>query len=180
MTGPAPRYALWLMLPEEAHQRYAALIETLAREYATQRFEPHITLLGDLRGEEHVLAQQTGQLARELEPFEVRLLEAGGEEETYRCLYVFVALSRALEHARTRARERFGRRIETGFVPHLSLVYGALDEYEKEKILDRIGRYFDETLPIREIALYAIEGRPDQWRCVVRAPLGGGGGDECI
>ncbi len=179
MTDTPTRYALWLLLPDGARERYAALIEMLARTYATARFEPHITLLGDLSGEERELARQTEQLARELEPFEVRLLETGHEDETFRCLYIFVAVSRPLEHARQRARERFGRRIETGFVPHLSLVYGALDDHEKERILDRIGRYFDETVPIREIALYAIAGRPDQWRCVVRAPLGGGG-DDCL
>lgn len=175
-----PRYALWLLLPEPARSRYRALIETLARDCATRRFEPHITLLGDLRGEAHELAEQTTQLARELEPFELRLLEAGYEDEFYRCLYITVAHTRALAHAHARARERFGRRIETGFFPHLSLVYGALDEYEKEKILDRIGRYFDETLWIREIALYDLADTPEQWRCVVRAPLGGGGGAEHI
>jgi 2'-5' RNA ligase len=179
MTDDGTRYALWLLLPGEARERYAALIELLARQYATPRFEPHITLLGDLTGEEAALAEQTRALARELEPFELRLLEAGYEDETYRCLYIYTAVSRALEYARERARERFGRRIETGFVPHLSLVYGALDEDEKERILDRIGRYFDETVTIREIALYAIEGRPEQWRSVVRVPLGGSG-DESV
>ncbi len=175
----AKHYALWLLLPDEAHSRYGAIIEAIARQYGTPRFEPHITLLGELTGEEQTLAQQTQALAREIEPFELRLLEAKYENEYYRCLYVLVAPSRALLRARERARERFARRIETAYVPHLSLVYGALAEEQKEKILEHTGRYFDETLRIGEIGLYAIEGSPEQWCCTVRVPLGGSG-EECI
>lgn len=174
-------YSLWLLLPEEARSRYAALIETLSREHGTPRFEPHITLLGGLQGEEEVLGTLARDLARRLEPFDVRLLDAGYIEEYYRCLFVLVAHSRPLMQAYDEARKQFDRRLELSFMPHLSLMYGLLDEEDKEKILDRIGRYFDDRFRVQELALYAIEGTPEQWRCVVRAPLGGGdAADACL
>lgn len=174
----AKHYSLWLLLPGEVRSRYAALIETLSRRHDTPRFEPHVTLLGDLRGEEQELGALTRDLARRLEPFEMRLLDAGYLDEYYRCLFVLAAHSRPLLHAHDEARRQFCRRLEPDFMPHLSLMYGLLGEEDKKKILEQIGRYFDDRFRVQELGLYAIEGTPEQWRCVVRAALGGG--DECI
>lgn len=170
------RCSLWLLLPREAHARFQALIARLSARLGTPTFEPHITLLGGIGGTEEDLRQRTAALARELAPFEARLLEATGLDEYYRCLFVEVALSRALAAAREAAGRRFDRLLGAGFYPHLSLVYGDLEEGEKEKILDEIGRYFDETVRIEELALYETSVPPPAWRCVARARLGGGDG----
>jgi 2'-5' RNA ligase len=167
------RYSLWLLLPRPAQERFQALIATLSARLGTPAFEPHITLLGGLTGAEEDLRQRTRALACAIKSFEVRLLEAAWLDEYYRCLFVEVALSRALHAAHEAAGRHFDRRLDAGFYPHLSLVYGNLEEKEKEAILDDIGRYFDESIHIENLALYDTGGQPPVWRCVERRRLGG-------
>lgn len=168
---PATRYTLWLMLPPEAHARFQALIARLCARLGTLLFEPHITLLGGLTGNEAELCRRTRSLAGALEPFEVQLLEAAWLDEFFRCLFVEVAPSRALQEAHETARAAFDQRVQATFHPHLSLVYGDLAEREKENIVEEIGRVFDETLRLEELALYETGG--PVWRCVERCRLGG-------
>lgn len=170
------RYSLWLLLPREAQERVQALIARLSARLGTPAFEPHITLLGSLTGTEEDLRRRTRALAGTIESFEVRLLEAAWLDEYYRCLFVEVAPSRALQDAHEAAKRQFDRRLDADFYPHLSLVYGELEEKEKEQILDDIGRYFDESIRIEELALYDTSGPPPVWRCIERVGLGGGDG----
>ncbi len=172
MAG-GPRFSLWLPLPREAHERFQALIARLSARLGTPAFEPHITLLGGLTGAEEDLRQRTRALACAIKSFEVRLLEVAWLDDYYRCLFVEVAASRTLHAAREAAGRQFDRHLDTGFYPHLSLVYGELEEKEKEQILDDIGRSFDESVRIENLALYDTSGPPPVWRCVERRRLGG-------
>lgn len=173
MTSSASRFSLWFILPGDARVRYRALIERLSARLGTPVFEPHITLLGGLTGEEEGLRQRTRALAGAIGSFEARLLEAKWLDEYYRCLFVEVALSRALLDAHETARKVFDQRLEGGFYPHLSLVYGDLKAPVKETIVEEIGRYFDESICIEELALYDTSGgTPSTWRCVERRRLG--------
>jgi len=170
---PVSRYALWLLLPPDAHARFQALIARFSERLGTLLFEPHITLLGGLTGNEEELRRRTRVLAGALAPFEVRLLEAAWLDEFFRCLFVEIALSRALREAHEAAKDAFDQRVEATFYPHLSLVYGDLAERKKENIVDEIGRYFDETVRIEELALYETGG--PEWRCIERCRLGSAG-----
>lgn len=169
----APHFSLWLALPAAARERFQALIARLAARLDTPVFPPHVTLLGGLSGEEPDLCRRAARLARELQPFDVRLLGLAWRDEYYRCLFVEVAPSRALRDAFDAAQGVFGRREPGAFYPHLSLVYGDLGEPEKQTVADDIGGYFDETLRIRELVLYDTSGPPPAWRCVERHSLGG-------
>lgn len=169
----APRYALWLPLPDAARARYGELIRRLSERCATPAFGPHVTLLGGLGGEERVLTQQTQRLAETLAPFDIRLLEAAYRDEYHRALFVEVALSQPLHAARAAARQAFERRLDEGFYPHLSLLYGDVSGREKEAILDGTGRYFDEWVRIDCIALWRVDGAPAAWRAAATCRLVG-------
>jgi 2'-5' RNA ligase len=173
-----PHFSLWFLLPREAHERFQALIARLSARLGTPLFEPHITLLGGLTGSGEVLRRQTRALAAAIEPFEVRLREAAGLDEYYRCLFVEISPSRALQDARVAAGHVLDQRLNADFSPHLSLVYGNLEETEKENILDGIGRDFDENLRIEELGLYDTSG--PVWRCVERCRLGASDGQVSV
>ena len=168
----APHFSLWLPLPSPAQERFQALVTQLAVRLGTPVFVPHITLLSGLAGEEDDLRSRAARLARELQPFDVRLLGLAWRDEFYRCLFVEAAASRALLEAHAVAAKIFERRVETGFYPHLSLVSGDLKQQEKETLADEIGRYFDEHLRIGELVLYDTAGAPPDWRCRARLALG--------
>lgn len=171
----ASRYALWLLPAEPVRSRYADLIRRLAERCQTPIFEPHVTLLGRLQGEQAAQARRTERLARELTPFDIRLLETAYLDEYYRALFIEVALTPPLIATRAAARVAFERRIENGFYPHLSLLYGDLSEREKEAILDDIGRYHDEWVRVNRLALWHVDGPPAAWRAAATCTLGGSG-----
>jgi 2'-5' RNA ligase len=174
----APRFSLWLLLPREAHERFQSLIAKLSARLGTPLFEPHITLLGGLTGSEEALRRQTRALAGATAPFEVRLLEVGCLDEYYRCLFVKIALSRALQEVHAVARHFFDQSLDADFFPHLSLVYGNLEEKEKENIQNDIGGDFNENLRLDELGLYDTSG--PVWRCVVRCRLGASDGQVSV
>ena len=176
------RCSLWLLLPRQVHERFQSLIARLSARLGTPAFEPHITLLGGLTGTEEDLRQRTRALAGALRSFEVRLLEAAWLDEYYRCLFVEVAPSRALFAAHEAAGRHFEQHPDARFFPHLSLIYGTLEQKEKMQILDDIGRTFDEKVCIEHVALYETSGPPSVWRCITRVGLGGGdrGGSQAV
>lgn len=167
------RYSLWLMPDVAARERFAALIAMLSTRFGTLPFEPHVTLLGALAGDETDLRRRTRTLARELVPFEVRLLEAKGLDEFYRCLFVEAALGRGLPHAYAAACRIFEQALAPDYYPHLSLIYGNLTVAQKTAVLGEIDRMFDEHVRLEVVALYETGGA--QWRCVERSRLGATG-----
>ena len=51
-------------------------------------------------------------------------------------------------------------------MPHLSLLYGELNQREKEIILNNIGREFYIDFKVKKIVLMNTDGTPSQWRKV--------------
>jgi 2'-5' RNA ligase len=172
VTRPIP-YAVWLVLSEESRERFQAIIDALSTRCGAPVFEPHITLLSGFTGDEKTLIAQARALALDIEPLELHLGQAKCLDEYYRCLFVEVALSRQLAYARDAAMRRFTPPTSAPFYPHLSLLYGDLPATKKEKLLDAIGRRFDEELRIEQLVLIAAPGAPDSWRRVELLALGG-------
>jgi 2'-5' RNA ligase len=163
---PSTPYSLWLQPAGGVYRRWAVQIRRLSRECATPAFEPHITLLGGLRGPKQAIVAKCSRLARCLPPLVVRLTEADYLDEYFRCLFVRVAMTDTLLRANEAAREIFGQREPRAFTPHLSLIYGNLSVEEKEAILARLGRRFDITFVARRLHLYVTADEPRRWRAI--------------
>ena len=67
------QYHLWLTPNGDSRNRLANLINTLSDQNRGPRFEPHITLLGEIEGEESLLSEQVRMLATKLRPFSIDL-----------------------------------------------------------------------------------------------------------
>jgi hypothetical protein len=52
------QYHLWLTPNGDSRNRLANLINTLSDQNRGPSFEPHITLLGEIEGEESILSEQ--------------------------------------------------------------------------------------------------------------------------
>jgi 2'-5' RNA ligase len=160
-------FVLWMPLPEAVRDRFARLIQDLARTYGTPIFEPHLTMLGGLEGEEMEILIQTARLARALKPFALKLTHADYLAEHFRSLFVRAEPSPDLLHARRLAEQAFNKTAADAFMPHLSLMYGDISENRKEAIIKDIGREFKVECTIDRLELYRIDGvHPDEWRRV--------------
>jgi 2'-5' RNA ligase len=165
----AHAYSIWLKPTGEVRAELAGIISRLSREYSTPLFEPHpvfephVTLIGALTGQEENLIAQTRQLAGQLRPFVVQLGDLGCLDEFYRCLFIHVQETEPVMKANAQARKVFHRESDDKYMPHLSLLYGNLPPAVKEEIMTQIGRSFHRSFPVDRIHLMSTQGDTEDW-----------------
>ncbi len=159
-------FSLWLLPPEPFFSRYREIIHRLSREYGTQTFPPHLTLLGSQRGEEAAMVEQTSQLARILTPVPIHLFDVGGRDEFFRCVIINAERSPELMEANRKAKKLFHARPDEEYLPHLSLVYGDLEPSQKAALIQQIESPSDDRFEVHTLRLIATGGGPEGWRLV--------------
>lgn len=164
-----PKYSLWLEPEGNIAYRLQERIEKLSKKYNTPLFEPHVTLLGDLRHGETELIQLTDMLAGSLHPFELMLTKADCGNSFYQSIFVRVEKSKGLQSARRVACSLFDTNESEDYMPHLSLLYGNMPRNEKERILNLMEREFQMKFTAKYIRLVKTEGKPKDWKKIYAA-----------
>ena len=172
---PSHRYSIWLRPSGEIDDELSELIARLSRQFATSAFPPHVTLLGELEGDENALGALAARLAGTLAPFDVTLTTLNYLSDYYRCLFIQAAATPALLAASDEARRIFGREQDPPFMPHLSLMYGDFDIETKQRIIASLGRGHRAEFRASALHLFCTTGDPRNWRRVQVIPLAGRG-----
>ena len=160
-------FHLWLVPTGMAYDLLAGIIADLSARYRGPQFNPHLTLLGRLEGEQESLVGLTQQLARLLEPFEVRLEAPSYEPLYFRCLYLPAEPSPPLLEAHRQATQIFDAQPTSSFDPHVSLLYGLFDESVKQEIITALPPDLPGTLSISRLQLIrAVSTNPLDWQVV--------------
>jgi 2'-5' RNA ligase len=165
-------YALWLLPEPEKETSLSQLIDRLSEEYGGPRFDPHLTLLGNLEGDEKTLIARTSQLAARLKQFTLRTKSIEYREDFYKSLFITIEASSALESARHSAENLFNHMTETVYMPHLSLVYGKQSEQKKENLSKALMEEILFEFVVDRIRLVAAFGPVDKWKSVTELELG--------
>ncbi len=156
-------YSIWIQPTGEVCSELSDIISRLSREYSTPAFEPHITLLGELVGQEEELVSRTRQLAIQLHPYVVELEDVDGLDEFYRCLFVHIKETDPVMAANAQARKLFRRKSDGKYMPHLSLLYGDLKPTTKEEIKASLGKTIRWNFPVDRIHLVSTYGNTKDW-----------------
>ena len=157
--------SLWLMPEGEVRDRLSALVVGLAARLGTAPFPPHLTLLPGIeaRSDGEVLAASR-TLAGRLSRLAVRLVGIEGRDEHFRCLFARAAADPRLVSAHTAAARAFGRPPDPAFLPHLSLVYGALGPDVKVRLAAPLRGAVELAFEARRLHVWRTEGPPGDWR----------------
>jgi hypothetical protein len=161
--------ALWLTPEEETRAALASLIADLAARFGTPAFEPHVTLLTGLRLSGTEVVRRASALA--LEPLTLSLRPAEGRNQTFRCLYLPVVETLRLLHAVALARSAYGIQDEGPYEPHLSLVYGILEQDEKSKLAKEISTSVPTSIRFAALDVVKTQGPVTEWRRLARFPI---------
>lgn len=159
-------YALWLMPKEPMFSLLAGKISRLSHEYSTPRFDPHLTLLSEITGQEQEIRAKSGALASSFTPIKAELGGIGYLDEYFRCLFIKVVPTSAFIKANQAAQEAFEMRNKQLYMPHLSLVYGRMRLETKKKIAAEFGSLSGQTLEWNQVKLYSVVGPLDDWKCI--------------
>nr|ALS88869.1 cyclic phosphodiesterase-like protein [uncultured bacterium] len=101
---------------------------------------PHVTLLSGIENTQARAEIKLKHLAMRIKAFPIRLEQIAWRQDYFRCLFVTIAPSAELEAAHRIAHEVFEMGPPDPFEPHLSLLYGNIDEpLKKELALDAGG-----------------------------------------
>ena len=158
-------FHLWLVPTGAAYDRLAGVIADLGARYRGPAFDPHLTLLGRLEGQEGALVGRTKQLARALHPFEVRLKEPGYEAQYFRGLFLPVEPSPAILDVHRQAMRIFNAQSTGAFDPHVSLLYGLFPESLKQEIIKGLPPDLPGSFPVSRLQLIrAGSTNPQDWQ----------------
>src|SRR5208337_2649697 len=86
----AKRFSLWLKPTGEVYLTLANLIFDLSKEYFSPRFDPHVTLLGELTGSYEEIESRTSKLSANLRPYTIKLTRIEYLDEYFRSLFIRV------------------------------------------------------------------------------------------
>ncbi|MBI5032207.1 MAG: 2'-5' RNA ligase family protein [Chloroflexi bacterium] len=155
--------SLWLQPSGQLYDELSKTISQLSKKYGAPVFPPHVTLLGDLIGDEKEITSQAQQLASRVQPFQITLTTIDYLDAYFRCLFIRAEETPALLQANRIARSVFHRENDPSFMPHLSLLYANLEVETKQQIFKTIGREWAKAFPVNSIHLLSCDGEPKDW-----------------
>jgi 2'-5' RNA ligase len=173
-------YSIWLMPEGDVLDKLSNLITRISVEYNSPRYQPHVTLLGDLVGftKEEVISKAS-ELAESIEPFTITLTAVtypnsypNDHEAYYRSLYILAERTEPLMKANELAKKMFGRGSDLPYNPHLSITYGSFPAETKEEIISKVGREFNVDFEVNNIYVWSDKGLPVEWRFLGKIRLG--------
>jgi 2'-5' RNA ligase len=163
---------VWLTPEGPEAQAVGAIVSELSCRFGTPPFSPHVTLMGGLALHPEAVVSRCRELARGLHPFSLRFLGVQRGADYFRTLYVLASPDLPILDARQRAESLFAAHPKESFMPHLSLLYGALPAETARLLADEVASSAPATLLLQTLEVVSTEGPVSDWRSLARLSLG--------
>ena len=160
-------YTLWLEPTGRTHELLATTIAHLSQEHGGPLFDPHVTLLGGIAGQEETVLQQTEQFTHVLSPIDMILTVPTFQDQYFQCVFMRIEETSTLLDAHTHARTVFHKEAVPPFMPHLSLLYGLYPTSLKEQIIGALPASLSVQFTALVVTVFRVEGNsPNDWHRV--------------
>jgi len=136
---PIVRSSVWIVPAGDALTRIEKLMRRMHARTGGPRFKPHLTLLTGSETTQADAGLKLKHLAARLKPFEIALDRIEWQRDYFRCLYLAAKATSELAAAQRAAYEVFEMNPPPPFTPHVSLVYGDVDEALKRELAAEAG-----------------------------------------
>jgi hypothetical protein len=169
-------YSVWIVPQEPLFSKFLKLIESLAAEFGTDKFVPHVTLVGGISLKRDAVLGRVRSLSTELHPYLMPLGQVDYSEEYFMSLFVRVERTRDVQDAYDRASRVLPPGRPGRYEPHLSLMYGKVSSQAKMGVIERIGSRMSDSFLAESLCVYETDpGNVTGWHQVERLPLLGRG-----
>jgi 2'-5' RNA ligase len=128
-------HSLWLMPAPADEAMLAGIVGDLSGRFGTPVFAPHLTLLGDTETPPAALERAVATVAETVAAFSETVTAVEGIESYFRSFYARFAASAPL----TTLKRTLDPQDSTPFMPHVSLLYGAVEASAKTAAIAEIG-----------------------------------------
>jgi len=167
--------AVWIRPTGDALDTIAKAIRLVHARGGGPQVPPHVTLLSGMETTRESAELKLKRLALRMKPFTIRLGRIDWRYEYFRSLFTIVEPSEELSKAQRDAYEVFEMKPAPPFEPHLSLLYGDIDEALKREVAAEAGGSLDVAFDVIAVDLVnASRSVPvTAWRTIVERAIPG-------
>lgn len=167
----AEQYTIWLVPSSEVKSVLDKTINNLAQKYKTPVFEPHITLLGDIKTSKEDVLEKANLLARRLKPFNVDLGEISYSTTYFQNVFVRAVSNAQLMQAYVEAKNIFKQDVGV-YMPHISLIYGYHNMEERNNIASEVDLPKGLSFKVDKLVVIPATDNPDEWEHIAEIKIG--------
>ena len=162
----ANSYYFWLVPQKKIFIAFQKIINQLSLKYSTPSFEPHVTIVSGLSGDECLLLKKIDAFADNQKIISTHIRTLDYQEGFFKALFINIQKTPELIQLNKDASAYLNPFGQTEYLPHLSLLYGKITIKEKNEIISQL------TLPFKALQfdkLKLIKGNSDvkKW-CVIK------------
>ena len=157
-------YAVWLLLEEQDSEYINRIIKNLSQRYGVTEFPCHITVYGLVNAELEVVEEAVKTSISNLKPFIVRKSGIEYSDDIWKSLFINIELTAELRLINKKLTQKLVHYDKYEFLPHISLIYKKMAEYEKRKIIDAMK--IKNEFAIDKIAILEFSENIQDWKII--------------
>ncbi|MEX0685435.1 MAG: 2'-5' RNA ligase family protein [Balneolales bacterium] len=155
--------SLWLKPIGTVYDELSMLINELAREHGSPRFEPHVTLISGLNSPIDHILNKIDKMSMPNNSVEIQLGKIGYKNNRFQSFFAHVE-NEDIFSLREQCKKAIGHQDIEEFMPHLSLMYHEMPEKKKEALSKRLGDTLDMKFTATQIHVISTNGEPEEWK----------------
>ncbi|TAN15162.1 MAG: haloacid dehalogenase [Rhizobiaceae bacterium] len=140
---PPPAHSIWLKPAVEDLAMLTGIVDRLAEEFGSPRFQPHLTLVEDMARPAEELAPLVAEVAAAIPPFSAPVVEIGMSDLFFRSFYARFDAAGPLLELKKRAIGKIAASPIDAFMPHISLAYGLAEGPARSEARGRIAQFLN-------------------------------------
>lgn len=159
-------HSIWLRPTRDDLRFLESIVTELAGRFASPIFEPHATLVPDMRRSADELLPLALSLAVGRKPLDVLVEGVAGTEAYFRSFYAALQKTPALMALKQASLDISGEKDVSAFLPHVSLAYGVADHPSREREMTRMaGLLFGRSIRFDRMVIVSSSSETpvDRW-----------------
>ena len=133
-------HSIWLCPARDDFRFLESIVADLAGRFASPQFEPHATLVPDMKRSADELLPLVLSLAVGRKPLDILVEDVTGTEAYFRSFYAALQKTPALMALKQDSLGISGEKDISAFLPHVSLAYGVADHALRETEMARLAK----------------------------------------
>ena len=158
------RYSIWATFDNKKQKQLENLKKKINNELKGPYFPIHMSLCGELVGEEKELIKKIRSILNKLDKFSIKIDNYGCKNIFFQSLYVKVLKNAKLVSQKKIIDNVFNRKTRF-FYPHISLYYGYKPNRIKKKIISNLP-ILKKVIKIRNLCLSCRKEKKLEWKII--------------
>jgi len=156
---------LWLMPQKETYDEFQKIIEDLSKTYGTPPFEPHVTLVSGLSGNEDLLIEKIDAFGLGKHKFSVTTEGIDYIHGFFTSLHLNIQNTPEIDQFNAEARQHLKPFGQGPYHPHLSLLYGDITSQDRKHIIADLN-CTGQTILFNKLKLVKGHSDVSQWQVI--------------